>query len=45
LWDEVQDPELPKLNITAQLESAPKVIMTNNFAFGGNNTSLILESA
>jgi 3-oxoacyl-[acyl-carrier-protein] synthase-1 len=45
LWDGAQDPELPKLNIASQLESAPKVIMTNNFAFGGNNTSLILESA
>jgi 3-oxoacyl-[acyl-carrier-protein] synthase-1 len=45
LWDQAQDPELPKLNIAAQLKSAPKVVMTNNFAFGGNNTSLILESA
>jgi 3-oxoacyl-[acyl-carrier-protein] synthase-1 len=43
LWDGAQDPELPKLNIADQLESAPKVVMTNNFAFGGNNTSLILE--
>ena len=44
LWDGAEDPELPKLNITAQLENPPKVVMTNNFAFGGNNTSLILES-
>lgn len=45
LWDKVQDPDLPKLNIAAQLEAAPQVVMTNNFAFGGNNTSLILERA
>ena len=45
IWDQVQDPELPKLNIATQLKGAPKVVMTNNFAFGGNNTSLILEGA
>ena len=45
LWDQVQDPELPKLNIAVELASAPKVVMTNNFAFGGNNTALILETA
>lgn len=45
IWDGEQDPELPILNISTQVKSSPKVVMTNNFAFGGNNTSLILEAA
>ena len=44
LWDGVLDPELPKLNIPTERQYVPKVVMTNNFAFGGNNTSLILET-
>ena len=44
VWDECQDPKLPKLNFTSTLSESPKVVMTNNFAFGGNNTSLIMES-
>ena len=44
IWDGEQDPELPILNIATQGKSPPKVVMTNNFAFGGNNTSLILEA-
>jgi len=44
IWDGSYDPELPILNIANPLPNAPKVVMTNNFAFGGNNTSLILES-
>jgi 3-oxoacyl-[acyl-carrier-protein] synthase-1 len=44
IWDFSQDQNLPKLNLeTNQLKSAPRVVMNNNFAFGGNNTSLILE--
>lgn len=43
IWDEVQDPALPQLNLSSRLPTPPKVVMTNNFAFGGNNTSLILE--
>ena len=43
IWDGVPDPGLPKLNIATKRNSSPKVVMTNNFAFGGNNTSLILE--
>lgn len=43
IWDQVQDPELPALNVATKIEDSPKVVMTNNFAFGGNNTSLILE--
>jgi 3-oxoacyl-[acyl-carrier-protein] synthase-1 len=45
IWDEVPDPELPRLNIVTRVNIAPKLVMTNNFAFGGNNTSLILERA
>ena len=44
VWDGHQDPNLPALNLASSLPSAPKVVMTNNFAFGGNNASLILES-
>lgn len=44
IWDEAQDPDLPALNIATKRETAPKVVMSNNFAFGGNNTSLILEA-
>ena len=44
IWDAVPDPALPKLNIANKRNGAPKVVMTNNFAFGGNNTSLILET-
>lgn len=43
VWDEVQDPALPQLNLSSRLPNSPKVVMSNNFAFGGNNTSLILE--
>lgn len=45
IWDGVDDPNLPKLRLSSQLTAAPKVVMTNNFAFGGNNASLVLESA
>jgi len=44
IWDGDFDPTLPPLKLAAQLPDAPNVVMTNNFAFGGNNTSLILES-
>lgn len=44
IWDGNQDPELPKLNLASHLSHVPNVVMTNNFAFGGNNTSLVLES-
>ena len=44
LWDGKQDPDLPRLtNIAAsKSQSRPKFIMSNSFAFGGNNISLIL---
>ena len=45
-WDGQQDPDLPKLyNIAAdKSQSKPKFVMSNSFAFGGNNTSLILAT-
>jgi 3-oxoacyl-[acyl-carrier-protein] synthase-1 len=44
IWDGQQDPMLPILKLAHSLASPPKVVMSNNFAFGGNNTSLILEA-
>jgi 3-oxoacyl-[acyl-carrier-protein] synthase-1 len=44
IWDGEQDPMLPILKLAHNLASPPKVVMSNNFAFGGNNTSLILET-
>jgi 3-oxoacyl-[acyl-carrier-protein] synthase-1 len=43
-WDGQQDPDLPRLiNIAAsKSQSKPKFVMSNSFAFGGNNISLIL---
>jgi len=45
-WDGKQDPDLPRLiNIAAvQSQNKPKFVMNNSFAFGGNNTSLILAT-
>lgn len=49
LWDGQQDPALPTLNLvtpgTPMRESAPRRMMSNSFAFGGNNVSLILGDA
>ncbi len=46
LWDGAQDPEIPALNLVepgAELRSDSKLAMlSNSFAFGGNNASLIL---
>ena len=44
LWDGRQDPDLPRLvNIGARKSKIrPKFCMSNSFAFGGNNISLIL---
>ena len=43
-WDGQQDPDLPRLiNIGAsKSHGKPKLVMSNSFAFGGNNISLIL---
>ena len=45
-WDGKYDPDLPALtNIAAEKShSKPKFAMSNSFAFGGNNTSLILAT-
>jgi len=49
LWDGQQDPALPTLALTdgAQRLAAdrPRYLMSNSFAFGGNNISLILGDA
>ena len=46
LWDGQQDPELPALNLIGPGQrlpaTAPRHLMSNSFAFGGNNVSLIL---
>ncbi len=43
-WDGVQDSELPGINLVGvhnQSESPGKYVLSNSFAFGGNNISLI----
>lgn len=49
VWDGEADPDLPALNwVTAstRLSSiAPRYLMSNSFAFGGNNVSLIIGDA
>ncbi|WP_025110249.1 beta-ketoacyl-[acyl-carrier-protein] synthase family protein [Pseudomonas sp. H1h] len=49
VWDAQPDPDLPALNwVTAntRLSSiAPRYLMSNSFAFGGNNVSLIIGDA
>lgn len=45
LWDQEVDPELAPLNVVSaptQVER-PRCVMSNSFAFGGNNITLILE--
>lgn len=44
-WDGQVDPALPKLAIVAKNQCAaarPRVCLSNSFAFGGNNASLII---
>lgn len=44
IWDGVPDPELPILNFTqTQPDQSMQYALSNSFAFGGNNISLILE--
>lgn len=49
VWDSQPDPSLPALQLVAagtSLESKhPRCMMSNSFAFGGNNISLILGDA
>ncbi|OMH31680.1 beta-ketoacyl-[acyl-carrier-protein] synthase family protein [Motiliproteus sp. MSK22-1] len=45
LWDGVKDPELPPLNLITpktKLTAPPQYALSNSFAFGGNNISLLL---
>jgi 3-oxoacyl-[acyl-carrier-protein] synthase-1 len=42
VWDEIRDPELPKIKIVKRGDLLVKPLcMSNSFAFGGNNVSLI----
>lgn len=45
-WDGAQDADLPRLNLIApgarMAATGPRRMMSNSFAFGGNNVSLIL---
>jgi 3-oxoacyl-[acyl-carrier-protein] synthase-1 len=42
-WDGQQDEEIPRLNfISPNTNDKPKICMSNSFAFGGCNTSLII---
>ena len=44
VWDGVVDPALPVLKLAPVNHRAPlKIIMSNSFAFGGNNVSLIVS--
>jgi 3-oxoacyl-[acyl-carrier-protein] synthase-1 len=43
-WDGEQDPALPRLNLipSGVASGRPRVCLTNSFAFGGNNLSLVV---
>ena len=41
-WDGVRDEEIPVFPVKADAQKAPSVCMSNSFAFGGCNVSLIL---
>jgi 3-oxoacyl-[acyl-carrier-protein] synthase I len=49
VWDGVPDPALPALRFTTPdsrlLPGKPRYVMSNSFAFGGNNASVILGDA
>lgn len=45
IWDGVADPDLPSLKLVAsdsELEASLRYVLSNSFAFGGNNISLLL---
>ncbi len=47
-WDGQRDPALPQLRVVAPGESigrAPKYILSNSFAFGGSNASLLFAES
>lgn len=45
IWDDVVDPELPPLKLVPKgmAGAGARAMMTNSFAFGGNNISVILS--
>ena len=46
LWDGVADPDLPELNVAepgASLGHSLRCILSNSFAFGGANATLVLR--
>jgi 3-oxoacyl-[acyl-carrier-protein] synthase-1 len=49
VWDGVRDPAIPPLNLVTrgQPESEPRLgpMLSNSFAFGGNNVAVILRAA
>jgi 3-oxoacyl-[acyl-carrier-protein] synthase-1 len=49
VWDALADPQLPSLQWTTTAirleQDAPRCLMSNSFAFGGNNVSLIIGDA
>jgi len=46
LWDGVADPRLPALRLAELDQRAPvRTMMSNSFAFGGNNVTLIIKRA
>jgi len=47
VWDAVIDPQLPALDfvLPGQTLKGPRNLMSNSFAFGGNNVSLILGAS
>jgi 3-oxoacyl-[acyl-carrier-protein] synthase-1 len=45
IWDGVRDPELPSINLVSpecSLKTPLRYVLSNTFAFGGNNISLLL---
>lgn len=45
VWDGVRDPELPAINLVtpkSRLNNSLRFVLSNTFAFGGNNISLLL---
>ena len=46
-WDGEPDPTIPNLNLVTANQPAKfyKYVLSNSFAFGGNNIALILERA
>jgi len=45
IWDGVKDPDLPEINLVTTdvtLDGPIRYVLSNSFAFGGNNVSLLL---